>query len=200
MMRRVGRGGFSLVELLLVIGIISIILAFVVPAADHALRGSSLAQSGQMVGDQIAAARQIAVARNRTIYVRFYELPGEGVNEERAFCAVQLLAQNEDGTVDPVSKVNRLHENVCILDTATYSTLIAGSPDTGSETVQGRSANYVGFRFLPDGSTDLSPTGADGWFLTLVNRGEPVSGSEIPGNFYTIRLNPRTGQTRVFRP
>lgn len=200
MMRRPGSTAFSLVELLLVVGIVAIILAFLVPAADQALRGSTLAQSGQMVGDQIASARQLAIARNRPVFVRFYKLSGQGVNGEEAYCAVQSMEQREDGTLHPLSKVNRLHENVQISDSATYSTLIANARDTGSDTISGQNANYAGFRFLPDGSTDLDPTTPEGWFLTLVGRAPSGPQGETPKNFYTIRINPHTGQTRVFRP
>lgn len=200
MIRRSGSPAFSLVELLLVVLIVSIILGFLVPTADQALRGSTLAQSGQMVGDLISSARQAAVARNQPVVVRFYKMPGVPPNTEEAFCAVQIMAQNEDGTFKPISKLNRLHENVMISDSATYSTLIADSRDMGSDTVSGQNASYVGFRFLPDGSTDLDPTKSGGWFVTLMNRGPSGADDGFPKNFYTIRVNPYTGQTRVFRP
>lgn len=84
---RDARKGFSLVELLVVISIIVIILTFTIPATTGLFRGSLLTQGSQMLGDQFALARQMALTRNHPVELRFFkfsdpEVPGEGTDIE----------------------------------------------------------------------------------------------------------------------
>src|SRR4051794_35822389 len=61
--------GFSLIELLAVMGIIALIVGFTIPAVTTMMRGSQLTQGSQLLGDQIALARQLALSENRSIEV-----------------------------------------------------------------------------------------------------------------------------------
>src|SRR5438128_1445985 len=77
---------FTLIELLVVVGIMVVIMAFALPAVNSVLRGSQITQTGQMVCDQLALARQAALSKNHPIEVRFYqfgepEIPGEKAND-----------------------------------------------------------------------------------------------------------------------
>src|SRR5436190_14571461 len=80
------RSAFSLIELLVVIGIIALVITFAIPSANSMLRGSQLTQGAQQFSDQIAYARQAAIARNRPVEIRFYryadlEVPGEKIDK-----------------------------------------------------------------------------------------------------------------------
>ena len=104
--------GFSLVELIVVMVIISIIATFVVPAASTIIRGSQITQAAQMITDQISFARQIALTKNKTIEVRFIkyadpETPGEDVRnpDSGRFRAIQLMEVTEAGIAVPTSKL-----------------------------------------------------------------------------------------------
>ena len=64
--------------------------------------------------------------------------------------------------------------------------------------------DYVYFRFLPDGSTNLplksntDPNGA--WFVTLQNINDPAQPATPPPNFYTLQIDPVSGTIKQFRP
>ena len=65
------QSGFSLVELLIVVAVGMIVLGIAVPAVVEATRQASLNTSVQSVAAAIRGARYMAVAKNRTLRVRF---------------------------------------------------------------------------------------------------------------------------------
>lgn len=177
---RARRFGFTLVELLAVIAVIAVVIAFAVPATNQILRGSQLSQGGQLLGDQLAFARQTALTKNRTVEFRFYrfgdpETPGEKVDEPslgrwRAFQIFELM---ENGAAVPVTPFQRM-PRMTILDGTKFSTLLnkdyVGTPKEAEDDATapelpveingmkvGRKYQYTAIRFLPDGSTNLPP-------------------------------------------
>lgn len=230
---------FSLVELLVVIAVIAIVAGYAVPAVTTMLKGSQLTQGSQMVVDQIALARQTALSRNRSVEVRFYkyadpETPGEewGKADTWLFHAIQVFEVLDNGVALPLGAIQRLPTNV-IINGGVLSTILnekgggtgvftkpsAVDPeipgivnDQGKKPDIDKSYVYAGFRFLPDGSTDLSPTGTvitkppgDSWYITLVNPKDVnaiklgVNAGEA-ANYFTLQIDPITGSTRSYRP
>ncbi len=207
---------FSLVELLVVVTIIGIIAAFSVPAVTGILRGSAMTQASQLLTDQFGLARQTALSRNRAIEVRLYqyadpEVPGEAVATTSTwqFRAFQIFEVVESGAAVPLDMPQRLPGTVIMSARNTFSSLIAGTGQTlktpGNRDPElprgvGRNYKYVSFRFLQDGSTNLSPTVAGGWFVTIHNLTDQPAGTNPPANFFTLQLDPVSGSTRGFRP
>jgi len=211
------RAAFTLIELLVVILIIAIIAAFAVPAVTGVIRGSAITQSSQILTDQFSLARQQALSRNRAIEVRLYqfadpEVPGEAVATATTwqYRAFQMFEVVESGAAVPLANVERLAGAAIINPSATFSSLIAGTGQTARVPVAtrdpglprgiGHNYKYVSFRFLPDGSTNLSPTFAAGWFLTVHNLSDKAVGTVPPPNFFTLQLDPVSGATKSFRP
>ena len=69
-----------------------------------------------------------------------------------------------------------------------------------------RNYEWMGFRFLPDGSTDLPPTAmisgtttGDTWYLTLVGSND-LSKDIKTINFYTVQIDPVSGTLKSYRP
>jgi uncharacterized protein (TIGR02596 family) len=65
--------------------------------------------------------------------------------------------------------------------------------------------NYVSFRFLQDGSTNLGPTGtASGnpWFITIHNMNDKgyLQSAGMPFNFFCLQIDPVVGTTKQYRP
>ncbi len=176
--------GFSLIELIVVMGIIVIVATFAVPAASSTLRGSQVSQAASMLADQLGIARQQALSRNRKIEVRFLrfgdpEQPGESATDPTTgkFRAIQLMEINELNTAVPLagSKIERLPNAVMlnedmfssVLDSEVRSSDVVKAMDNPQdpELPRGvaRNYEYVAFRFRPDGSTDgLNYKGDDG--------------------------------------
>ena len=69
--------GFSLVEIMIVVGLVAILAAITVPSVSGAVRQYELLTSGQQVVSTIRAARIQAVSRNQILKVRF-DFPAAG--------------------------------------------------------------------------------------------------------------------------
>lgn len=192
-------GAFSLIELLVVIGIMLVVLTFAAPAVSSLVAGVNLSRGGQQFADQILLGRQTALTRNRDVEIRFVKL----TNNTPAFRGVQVWMVDEGGTSrSPVGRMTLLPEGIIISTNATLSPLLFGNGATISgETNFGSygRCQYAGFRFRANGQTDL-PTGKStnsANFITLQNlsaQGDP------PENFFAIQINPLTGKVAVLRP
>jgi len=196
---------FSLIELIVVMAIIAIVAAIVVPVAGNVSRGVKLSHATQTVGDELAAARQSAIGRNRAIELRIYqysdpEIPGSA----SCFRALQMFEIINAYSFSALDKVQALPTATIIDSGATLSSLLDPSKVTISNGVDalprvGTNYKYVAFRFRPDGSTNLSPT-AGSWFLTVHEENKGDALAQPPPNFNTLEVDPVNGSVRLFRP
>jgi len=204
---------FSLIELLVVIAIIAIIGAFAVPAAGQLLKGSSLTQAANSLTDQTATARQQALTRNRSVEVRFYsfadpELPGDVAQ----YRALQYFEITDSGIPNPTGKFVRFPDTVIMNSDSTLSSVLGsltakqpGANDPDLPRGVAKNYTYVAFRYQPDGSTSLSPTGGPSnglWFITvhLLSDLGRAQGGNPPPNFFTWMVDPVSGSTKILRP
>lgn len=211
-------GGFSLVEMLIVLTVLGILFAVAAPNLFTLMQASSLSSEGSLIRNKLTQAQQMALSKNTDVEVRFYRMADPGAAElEEEFRAFQFFQYNDRGKLVPVSNFFRIKPPVLISEQ--YSTLLqpgsnrdsAGreygfvAPSEGVDDVPvGNSVEtteYVSFRFRPDGSTDLpGRTGSDDtWYLTLLQGGGQQGGG-MPTNFYTVQVDPFNGRVSVFRP
>ncbi len=216
---------FTLVEMLVVMGIIVILITIVAPASSTILKGNDLTQGGQDLSSQIAVARQSALTQNHPVEVRFYQYgdaskPGESVADPTSgrFRAMQSFAISEAGVATPLDKRHNLPNTVLIDSGTTLSTLIGNASAngaSGSGPIRttapqayplpeiGKNYNSVAFRFFPDGSTNLplaAGTTVNSWFITLHSSQYGDHPPTVPPNFMTIQIDASNGHTREFRP
>lgn len=230
------RSAFSLVELLIVVAIIGIIAGFGVPALQGVLRGSSLNQAASQLTDTLSLARQYSISKNRIVEVRFYrfgdpEQPGEKNTDPSTgqFRAFQFFEINDTGIIIPAGKYQRLPDTIImnsgpsgvgtlssLLSTSLNRIVLSTSPsfrkDVNPELPRGvgQKYDYAWFRFLPDGSTDLPPTGVAGtptangrYFITVhaLNDLQRTSGDTVPPpDFFTWQIEPVSGTSKTFKP
>ncbi len=205
----VSRSGFTLLELLVVVAIMGIVAAFATPSVVAILRGANITQGGRLIEGQLQAARQQALAANRTVEVRFYTFQNVGMAQSASFFQGIQSFVVASGSSTPLDKPYYVPSGI-IMDSGsgspTLSSLLSGSSQLGSTTGVllgaasngGQNYSYCSFQFRPDGSTSLSQTSP--WFVTLHNATDGDNLSAAPANFYTIQIDPAYGHIHDFQP
>ena len=213
--------GFSLIELMVVLGVVGLLMAFAAPNLFSLITANSLTGEGTVLRNQLTYAQQIAISKSADVEVRFFKSTNpDRAQTEEIFGAYQLFQYNDEGEMAPISSFFQIrapvvvHENLSTLldpgmNGASQSERNYGytSPATGraeAPTGEGRalrSTEYVAFRFRPDGSTDLPnrTRSSDTWFVTLV-QGEGAMNASDPDNYLCLQVNPYNGQVSEFRP
>ncbi|MFT5405100.1 MAG: hypothetical protein ACI9DF_003947 [Verrucomicrobiales bacterium] len=206
---------FTLIELIIVITIIGIMMAFTVPAITGALKANKLTQSADLLRSQLAYAQLQAQKVNSPIQVRFFQYkdpnsPG-AVDKFRAYQLFRRSASDKSGvnagsvnqnveTMEPIGPLRKLPEPIVFADSERISTLLS-LPKSRGEVPYKRNrpldAQFVAFDFEPTGSTNLGA--AKQWYVTLIDE-RKERGAEIPDNFATVQIDPFTGSIRLIRP
>lgn len=204
--------GFSLIELLVVVAIMSVLMVLGAAAFAKIARNSNLTSGSGRLIDQLNLARQTAMGMNCQVEFRFYQLPPEGAAATAlpsVYRAVQSFTVPNDGTsTNAVGKPVFLPQGIYMSSDGTVSSLlVAGNPPSVSTGTSPfgpyapSSYKYIAFHFRPDGSTDLASNPALPWYVSLAVDKEPAqSGLSLPVNFVTVQLDPLTGRVRYFRP
>ncbi len=215
------RAAFSLIELMVVLGVVGLLLAFAAPNLFSLISANTLTGEGTLLRNQLTYAQQIAVSKSADVEVRFFKMSDpDAARTEELFGAYQLFQYNHDGDLAPISTFFRIRMPVVIHEDLSplidpkasgasakdkkygYSSPTAGSYEAPiGEGGMNRMADYVAFRFRPDGSTDLPhrTSNGDTWYITLV-QGEGAAKSSSPDNFVCLQVNPYNGQVSEFRP
>lgn len=184
---------FTLVELLTVIAIMIIIMAFAIPAVTSISQAGKIAQAAQMVHDRIQLARQHAITRNRSVEVRFYKTRNSGASAD-SYCATAIFeVGTETGTPRQMERFEYLPSGVLIAADPQLSPLLAGTTPSQDDPRFGK--NYRFLRFAADGTTAVEE--GESW-LSVVK--ESDEGNSLPKNYAVVNVVPATGIPRTFRP
>ena len=198
--------GFTLIELLTVMGILVLLAALTVPAYQSLTNSLALTRAANLCLDNLSQARQEALTKGDITEVRFYKANHPGSSGETYYRIIRLVRINIDdtGTIteSDLIKPSLLPVGTAISEMATFSTLVTESPIEGESLLPGWGEDlfeYVGFRFARDGSTNLSPSATQNWFVTLVPE-KDATASKQPDNFATVRIDPQTGRSQLYQP
>jgi uncharacterized protein (TIGR02596 family) len=202
---------FSLLELLVVIAIIAVLATLATAGLDSVSRSTKLASAAQRLGDQIALARQTAVARNLPVEVRLYKLPDfdQTSGSPTVWRGLQLFLM--DGVnATPVTRPLFFSHRVIISENSVVSPLLQNSiSGLGAEITPAASVGafasadvrYKSFTIRPNGTVTSGNNVPPGnWFLTIHHENQPKSDGIKPANFATVQINPVTGKISVLRP
>lgn len=213
------RRAFSLIEMMIILGLVGLLLAFAAPNLFSLLGSTSLSGEGTLIENQLTLAQQLAVSKSADVEVRFFRLADESAAQiDEAFRAFQLFQFNNEGDMIPVSQFFRIRAPVAINEG--LSTILTTGRGSETDVRFGFSSpregqynapagpggsliptEFIAFRFRPDGSTDLPyrAEGEDTWYLTLV-QGEGANENNDPDNYVCLQINPYNGQISQFRP
>lgn len=193
--------GFTILELLVVIAVISILTALMVPAI-HSIGGSrNLENAGQLVVDQWNLARQEAITRNRLIEFRLYKYQdSQEPGSESAIRALQLFEVDAEKGTNAISRPIFLPSGTLISGVAALTSLVSLPETLASATDVSISRATSGYawrkiQISPDGRP-LLPSGSP-HFLTVLSSNEK---SPTPKNYVMISISPANGRPETFRP
>jgi uncharacterized protein (TIGR02596 family) len=205
---------FTLMELMVVVGIIMLLATLMAPMLSTALRGTNLTQATDKVIGVLGQARQTAIAKGQTVEVRFYCYKDPEIPGDTGQChALQALSISDMNATSPITKPILLPQTVIIstnaslsslLDTnATNANFVASPSGVGIRGVTNISYSWI--RFTRSGSTSLaglkSADSSGSWFLTLENLADDKPGATAPPpNFATIAIDNLNGAIKVYRP
>ena len=219
---------FSLIEMLVVVTIIVLLLAFSAPALSRTLMASKLASAGESLFGAISEAQQVAYASNVPVELRFFKVPDAfGANPAYRSYQIFKIIQVTEGTgaaanvkesLEPANNLVNLPESVIIVADDTLSPALKGDglPDSKEGSSVGYSgvqtAVYNAWRFMPDGSCRKVGQATGGFatleyqtltesFITLtIESGQAITMQNLPKNFFTIQVDPFTGKARSYKP
>lgn len=188
-------GGFSLIEMMVVVAIMALLAVLAVPALTSMQRQMALTRSGNQFADLAAKARQEALSRN--VVAALVLMPSRSAQSGPALLLLEL---NSDGSWTPAGTWQILANTVQAVDSARD---VAALPGTAQPllTFQGQTVNLSDcdlFVFYPDARMRGGATAAGGSAAT-----RQVSLTSIGGNspnYYDLIFNTITSACQVVRP
>jgi prepilin-type N-terminal cleavage/methylation domain-containing protein len=214
--RRSARGGFSLVEMLCVLGVISLLASMTWPAIVGMVSGNRLTNNAYQLRGIVQEAREAAMANHTYVWVGFYS---SNTSEGVPLLTVATLVGNSGLTTDlQTGNYTQANKPAILknakLAAATAYTVLPGvdSTDNTDVSTQGYTFNMAipsnasatfsdVIVFGPDGQASLPQTSTGA--LQLVQcigvglNGLPASGSHIPTA--AIQVRGLSGQVSVFQ-
>ena len=202
--------GYTLIELITVLAIMGIVSALVLSGISGVSGDLKLSDGGSKVYADLIFARQVAIARNQTVEVRFYQ---DTSNNSVYDSMVDVIPPTASMPIEWLEKPNLLPQNLAFytnnvggVPASSLITATTGSSPTGPVTDAGsgtpsrlQGQKYVAFHFRSDGSTDLDQSvGVTNWCVTIYNTNN--GNGTLPSNFITIVLDPTVGRVRLYQP
>jgi uncharacterized protein (TIGR02596 family) len=183
---RLRKRGFTLIEMLTVVGIIGILVALMAPALVDIIRATRLNSAGDGLVNRISLAQQSAISLGREVEMRFYKYPDSDVDASGAslFFAYQVVdlqvVANDQGVLEvrpkALSDPYYIESGVIISSLQDLSPMLQSVAEQNQQngilftpTIAGVDATQVQFgalRFFPDGSCKVLSQGSPSQEMT----------------------------------
>lgn len=213
MLNRRAKAAFSMAELLVVVGIMSILVAVSVTNIQGLSKGGNITMAGNMLADLGSQARQHAIATGRRTALVVVKSSTKDTNDPikpkialRTFCVMDYDPTDTDKPWKMVTRWMSLPVGVTIANTSESASFLNNTPAVSDFTRINQTAKYLGEAytltalgcqvFLPDGSMEpTSISSVDPRKLRVAS----VQADQA-NNYYDIIFNAYTGTVKVVRP
>ena len=187
-----------MVELLTVMVII-VVLGSLLAMSPSLWRSSGITTAGNMVMDDMAFARELAVSSNQPTEVWFLRPTGGTL-----FGATQIYTIDQNGLWASYGAVHHLPANVGLDSGTTLSSLFSTSNQKtwsaqAQAAIPGYGTAYDAYyvRFMPDGTIYQA---TQNQFLTLHDVAKGNALTTLPANYAVINIDYVTGAVTLYRP
>jgi uncharacterized protein (TIGR02596 family) len=203
--------GFTLIEIMVVIGVVALIVAAMAPMVFSTLSATRLSASGETLAGQFGFAKQKAVAGNQEVEVRFFKYADpEMAGNQPLYRAVGIFtasisdnASNIEIQAEQLGEIIYLPSGVAFGESQALSPILASAsfPETPdrARSISKAPAVYKAIRFQQDGATNLNADPSV-CYVTLVEDRFANGQGGVPRNFFAIQIDPATGRTTTYRP
>lgn len=184
--------GFSLLELLIVIGIMGLLAAVAIPAISGTQGAMQLTKAASLVQDHLQLARQLAITRNKPVLLNLCF--GEDEMGSSSLNTLVLTCYDKDGRPEIIERPIQFPLGLSVSENPTWSSII-NTPVVRVILPSGKEVNGRAIRFEPSGSTSLAASGK--WHLTVYSHQKTPSPE---ANFVTLSIDPVTGRVFAYQP
>jgi len=208
---RIRAGGFSLMEMLLVLGLVSALMAIGLMGTRKNWESQEVKASALKLAADLAMAPQLAAKLNRTVEIRFYKFVDPAIAHPMPqFRGYQLLerVEWENGPFAlgmksaPLYEMQRLEGTTIMANYTRYSTLLPPGQETAfvpgyDPDLHVGPYSYVAVEYRPDGTTNLPKTTGEPWFVTLTVVSW-LDSMGLPTIFQCLGIDPSNGAVKIY--
>ena len=180
-------GGFTLVELLVVMAIIAVLAAASVTAFRSVSSALGLSTAGQVVASEITTARQTALTFSEEVEVRFYFYP-DPVTGASQFNAVQSFSTTDGTNFTQVDRMSYMPASIMIAvspgGSSTATALSYPFADNGNGTTSTPPSSTVNptYQVTASGTASATINGS----LTTINGVQTIPGTVGLTYYYKV--------------
>src|SRR5690606_34055158 len=99
-----GEKAFSLIEMMVVLGMVGLRIAFAAPNLFSLISANTLTGEGTLLRNQLTLAQHVAMSKNADVEVRFFRMADySAAQTEERFRAYQLFQYNQAGELEAIS-------------------------------------------------------------------------------------------------
>jgi prepilin-type N-terminal cleavage/methylation domain-containing protein len=141
---RCAQAGFSVVELLLVLGVLSILAAFAVPSIQGTMTAYRLTASANLIAEELDAARVLAISRGAIYEVRFTQR------------AIAIVDPEDIAHPPRVAKPLEPGVRVAVMPSAAIRFFPRGYARAGDLIIQNQEGSLIRIAVLASGKIEIS--------------------------------------------
>ncbi|MBX7208127.1 MAG: Verru_Chthon cassette protein D [Verrucomicrobiaceae bacterium] len=196
--RPAARGGFSLMEMLVIMAIATMLITLAANGLRTTWRSQQIYTSATSLMQALSLARSNAMRFNCPTQLRIYRFQdGDITTAEPQYRAYQVVSVTPGASQDQfhiVTELQRLEGTTVMSKFSQYSSIVASDTPLPGDSMY----SYVVVEFRPDGSTNLETNPSQPWTMTLLSDWGADKQGPLPKDARTLVIAPETGAVSLY--